>query len=159
LRIVTEINILEMKRIIFIAFIVIIAAACTQQNKDTTDYKAVRDEVMKFHDVVMGDHSTLVNNQMKLDTLLKNLSGLKIKFPDVDTLKEEQAITEMLKDLSKAEDEMNDWMHKFEPDVTGKSNEVAVQYFKDERKKIEVIDSLYKQEIKLSDDYLSKFKK
>nr|WP_068891388.1 hypothetical protein [Pedobacter panaciterrae] len=148
-----------MKRIIFIAFIVIIAAACTQQNKDTTDYKAVRDEVMKFHDVVMGDHSTLVNNQMKLDTLLKNLSGLKIKFPDVDTLKEKQAITEMLKNLSKAEDEMNDWMHKFEPDVTGKSNEVAVQYFKDERKKIEVIDSLYKQEIKLSDDYLSKFKK
>jgi GTPase involved in cell partitioning and DNA repair len=148
-----------MKKIIFVAFIALIAAACTQQSNGTTDYKAVRDEVMKFHDVVMGDHSALVNNQMKLDTLLKNLSGLKIKFPDVDTVKEKQVILAMVNDLSKAEDQMNDWMHKFEPDVTGKSNEVAVQYFQDERKKIEIIDSLYKQEIKLSDDYLSKFKK
>lgn len=148
-----------MKRIIVIAFIALIVAACTQQIKDTTDYKAVRDEVMKFHDVVMGDHSVLVGNQMKLDTLLKNLSGLKTKFPDVDTVKEKEAILAMVKDLSKAEDDMNDWMHKFEPDVTGKTNEVAVQYFKDERKKIEVIDSLYKQEIKLSDEYLNKFKK
>jgi hypothetical protein len=148
-----------MKKIIFVAFIALIAAACTQQKNGTTDYKAVRDEVMKFHDVVMGDHSALVNNQMKLDTLLKNLSGLKIKFPDVDTVKEKQVIIAMLNDLSKAEDQMNDWMHKFEPDVTGKSNEVAVQYFQDERKKIGIIDSLYKQEIKLSDDYLSKFKK
>ena len=148
-----------MKKIIFVAFIALIAAACTQQKNGTTDYKAVRDEVMKFHDVVMGDHSALVNNQMKLDTLLKNLSGLKIKFPDVDTVKEKQAMLAMVNDLSKAEDQMNDWMHKFEPDVTGKSNEVAVQYFQDERKKIGIIDSLYKQEIKLSDDYLSKFKK
>nr|WP_294875060.1 hypothetical protein [uncultured Pedobacter sp.] len=148
-----------MKKIIFVAFIALIAAACTQQKNGTTDYKAVRDEVMKFHDVVMGDHSALVNNQMKLDTLLKNLSGLKIKFPDVDTVKEKQVMIAMVNDLSKAEDQMNDWMHKFEPDVTGKSNEVAVQYFQDEKKKIEIIDSLYKQEIKLSDDYLSKFKK
>lgn len=148
-----------MKKIIFVAFIALIAAACTQQKNGTTDYKAVRDEVMKFHDVVMGDHSALVNNQMKLDTLLKNLSGLKIKFPDVDTVKEKQVMIAMVSDLSKAEDQMNDWMHKFEPDVTGKSNEVAVQYFQDEKKKIEIIDSLYKQEIKLSDDYLSKFKK
>ncbi|ETZ21619.1 hypothetical protein [Pedobacter sp. V48] len=148
-----------MKKIIFVAFIALVAAACTQQKNGTKDYKAVRDEVMKFHDVVMGDHSALVNNQMKLDTLLKNLSGLKIKFPDVDTAKEKQVIIAMVNDLSKAEDQMNDWMHKFEPDVTGKSNEVAVQYFQDERKKIEIIDSLYKQEIKLSDDYLSKFKK
>jgi GTPase involved in cell partitioning and DNA repair len=148
-----------MKKIIVVAFIALIAAACTQQSNGTTDYKAVRDEVMKFHDVVMGDHSALVNNQMKLDTLLKNLSGLKIKFPDVDTVKEKQVILAMVNDLSKAEDQMNDWMHKFEPDVTGKSNEVAVQYFQDEQKKIEIIDSLYKREIKLSDDYLSKFKK
>lgn len=148
-----------MKRIIFIAFIALTAAACTQQNNGTTDYKAVRDEVMKFHDVVMGDHSALVNNQMKLDTLMKDLKGLKTKFPEIDTIKEKQAMLILVNDLSKAEDLMNDWMHKFEPDVTGKSNEVAVQYFKEEKKKIEVIDSLYKQEIKLSDDYLGKFKK
>ncbi|MNY82604.1 hypothetical protein D3C86_2248100 [compost metagenome] len=58
-----------------------------------------------------------------------------------------------------AEDSMNDWMHKFEPDVTGKSNDEAIQYFEAEKAKIATIDSLYKVEIKVSGEYLSKFKK
>ncbi|MNY83295.1 hypothetical protein D3C86_2259730 [compost metagenome] len=54
---------------------------------------------------------------------------------------------------------MNDWMHNFEPDVTGKSNEDAVQYFKDEKAKIAEVDSLYKKEIASSNAYLERFKK
>ncbi|MNL62023.1 hypothetical protein D3C87_1860040 [compost metagenome] len=114
---------------------------------------------MKFHDVVMADQGIVVSNQMKLDTLLKDLKGLKAKFPDVDTLKEKKEISALIADLTKAEDSMNDWMHKFEPDVTGKSNEAAVQYFKDEMVKIAAVDSLYKKEIKASAAYLSKFRK
>jgi len=148
-----------MKNILGILFMAIVVVACNQQQKQETDYKVVRDEVMKFHDVVMADHGVIVNNQMKLDTLLKDLKGLKSKFPDVDTLKEKDAITALVKDLTKAEDSMNDWMHKFEPDVTGKSNEVAVQYFKEEKAKIAAVDSLYKKEIGLSNAYLEKFKK
>lgn len=137
----------------------IVAVACNQQQKQETDYKVVRDEVMKFHDVVMADHGVIVSNQMKLDTLVKDLRGLKLKFPEVDTLKEKETIVALIQDLTKAEDSMNDWMHKFEPDVTGKSNEVAVQYFKDEKAKIAAVDSLYKKEIGLSNAYLEKFKK
>lgn len=133
----------------------IVAMACTQ----TGDYKKERDEVMKFHDLVMGDQSVIVNNQMKLDTLLKDLKGLKTRFPEIDTLKEKATIQTLLKDLTTAEDGMNDWMHKFEPDVTGKSNEESVKYFIAEKAKIKAVDSLYKKEIKSSDAYLSKFKK
>lgn len=114
---------------------------------------------MKFHDIVMEDHGTLVNNGMKLDSLLKDLPALKNKFPDLDTLKEKATMTATLERLNKAEDLMNDWMHKFEPDITGKSNEEAVRYFKAERIKIEKIDSLYKAEVKLSGTYLAQFRK
>lgn len=148
-----------MKKITGILFIAIVAVACNQQQKQETDYKVVRDEVMKFHDVVMADHGVIVSNQMKLDTLVKDLKGLKLKFPEVDTVKEKETINALIKDLTIAEDSMNDWMHKFEPDVTGKSNEVAVQYFKDEKAKIAAVDSLYKKEIGLSNAYLEKFKK
>ncbi|WEK17531.1 MAG: hypothetical protein P0Y49_12065 [Candidatus Pedobacter colombiensis] len=144
-----------MKKSIGALIIAIAAVACTQK----ADYKVVRDEVMKFHDVVMADHGKIVNNQMALDTMLKDIKGLKNKFPEVDTLKEKTEITALLSKLTVAEDSMNDWMHKFEPDVTGKSNEAAVQYFESEKSKIAAIDSLYKVEIKLSDDYLNKFKK
>ena len=136
-----------------------VAVACNPQKKQETDYKAVRDEVMKFHDVVMADHGVIVNNQMKLDTLLRDLKGLKSKFPEIDTLKEREAIVGLIKDLTGAEDSMNDWMHNFEPDVTGKSNEVAVQYFREEKAKIAKVDSLYKKEIAVSNVYLEKFKR
>jgi GTPase involved in cell partitioning and DNA repair len=148
-----------MKKITVILFMAIVAVACNQQQKQETDYKVVRDEVMKFHDVVMADHGVIVSNQMKLDTLVKDLKGLKLKFSEVDTVKEKETINALIKDLTIAEDSMNDWMHKFEPDVTGKSNEVAVQYFKDEKAKIAAVDSLYKKEIGLSNAYLEKFKK
>jgi hypothetical protein len=144
-----------MKRSIGILLITMAAIACTQKG----DYKSVRDEVMKFHDVVMADHGKVINNQMALDTLLKDLKGLKLKYPEVDTIKEKAEISALLSKLTTAEDSMNDWMHKFEPDVTGKSNEAAIQYFEAEKAKIATIDSLYKVEIKESGEYLSKFKK
>ncbi len=137
----------------------IVAIACNQQQKQEKNYKTVRDEVMQFHDLVMADHEVIVKNQMKLDSLLKDLKGLKARFPDVDTVKEKERMIALIGDLSKAEDRMNDWMHAFEPDVTGKSDPVAVQYFEDEKAKIAAVDSLYKKEISLSNVYLDKFKK
>jgi GTP1/Obg family GTP-binding protein len=107
----------------------------------------------------MEDHGKLVDNQMKLDTLIKSLSSVKTKYPAIDTLKEKKAMKDALQRLNTAEELMNDWMHKFEPDVTGKSDADAVAYFKAERIKIGRIDSIYKAEIRLSGDYLSKFRK
>ncbi|WP_316752233.1 hypothetical protein [Pedobacter gandavensis] len=144
-----------MKKLVGAMLLAITAMACTQP----VDYKKERDDVMKFHDVVMGDHSTIVNYQMKLDTLQQNMAALKTKHPEIDTLKEKETITALLKDLTTAEDRMNDWMHKFEPDITGKSNGEAIQYFQKEKEKIVAVDSLYKKEIKTSAAYFSKFPK
>ncbi|WP_316789076.1 hypothetical protein [Pedobacter frigoris] len=144
-----------MKKITGILLAATMLAACQQG----TDYKAVRDDVMKFHDVVMADHGVIVSNQMKLDTLIKDLKGLKVTFPELDTVKERTAMNALKLELVKAEDAMNDWMHQFEPDITGKSNAEAVKYFEAEKKKIADIDSIYKQEIKISNEYLIKFKK
>jgi len=144
-----------MKRILFLLAFVAIASACTQP----ADYKTERDEVMKFHDVVMEDHGILVDNQMKLDSMLKNLMALKQKFPAIDTAKEKVVLQISIESLNRAETLMNDWMHRFEPDVTGKSNEEAIKYFKAERVKIAKIDSLYKGQIKASNQYLSQFRK
>lgn len=131
---------------------------CSQPKK-TNDYKVVRDEVMEFHDEVMKDQGVIVKNQMKLDTLLRDLKGLKTKYPNIDTLQEAIALKSLIGNLVKADDDMNDWMHQFEPDVTGKSNEDAIKYFQAEKSKIAAIDSVYKREIKTSGDYLKKFNK
>lgn len=144
-----------MKRLLSIMAAAVLAAACNPKQ----DYKKERDEVMKFHDVVMEDHGIVVNNQMKLDSMLKDMKGLKTSQPSLDTATARTEMEKLKTSLAAAEDRMNDWMHQFEPDVTGKSNEDAINYFKAEKVKIRQIDSLYKQEIKTSDAYLNKFKK
>jgi len=148
-------NIFMMKRFLCVLAVAVGAIGCTP----TVNYKTERDEVMKFHDVVMQDHGVLVDNQMKLDSMLKDLPALKKKFPGLDTAKEKVVIQSTLESLVKAEELMNDWMHKFEPDITGKSNEDASVYFKTERKKIGTIDSLYKARIKSSNAYLANYHK
>jgi len=146
-----------MKSVIIVLAFAAIAISCTQPQQ--ASYKTERDEVMKFHDVVMEDHGKLIGNQIKLDELLKNMPALKKQFPAVDTVKEREAMKGVLGQLNKTEDLMNDWMHQFEPDVTGKSNEAAVQYFKKEHAKISSIDSIYKIQVKSSTAYLAQFKK
>ena len=144
-----------MKNTIGVLLLIMVVISCKQGE----NYKSVRDEVMKFHDVVMEDHGKIISNQMKLDTLLRSMKTLKQQFPETDTLRERTEITALLKRLTGSEESMNDWMHKFEPDVTGKSNEEAVKYFKEEKIKIQEIDSLYKTDVAVSDAYLNKFKK
>lgn len=144
-----------MKRFLYLLALVAVVAACSQP----VNYKTERDEVMKFHDVVMQDHGILIANQMKLDSMLKDLPALKRKFHSIDTAKEKVVLEISLESLKHAETLMNDWMHQFEPDVSGKSNEEAVKYFKEERIKIARIDSLYKGQIKASNQYLAQFGK
>jgi hypothetical protein len=127
--------------------------------KPKGEYKEKRAEVIKYHDAVMADAGNVADKQMRLSDMLKNLASLKAKNPMLDTLKERDSILAVQTRLSKADDAMNDWMHKFEPDVTGKSNSDAIAYFEAEKLKIRRIDSLYKQEISFADSYLSKFKK
>lgn len=127
--------------------------------KPTADFKEKRTEVIKYHDVVMADAGNVADKQLQLGDMLKNLAELKRKYPVIDTIKEKDSILYVQQRLNKAEDAMNDWMHKFEPDVTGKSDEQAISYFESEQLKIKHIDSLFKQEISFADRYLSKFKK
>ena len=127
--------------------------------KQPEDYKKVRNEVMQFHDVVMTGHAKIVRNQLSLDTLLDNVDSVLQQHPGMDTLKEKAEMEAIIRRLSRAEASMNNWMLKFEPDASDKTNEEAVAYFKKEKHKIEQIDSAYKTEISSSDAYLSKFRK
>lgn len=144
-----------MKRVPYILILCAGLASCKSQ----PDYKATRDEVIKVHDVVMADQGKVVDQQMQLETLLKDMASLKQKFPALDTLKEKDSITVLHKDLNRAEEAMNTWMHEFEPDVTGKSNAEAIAYFEAEKLKIQKVDTLFKAELKRAAAYLSKFQK
>jgi hypothetical protein len=144
-----------MKKLIIIAAYAIFALAC----KPKADVTTIKDETMKLHDVVMADHSKIIGNQMKIDTLLKNLGDLKTKFPAIDTATEKVEMQKLMTDLVKAEESMNDWMHNFNGDFKNEADTAIYNYYKREHDKIAKVDELYKTEIKKSDTYLAKFKK
>jgi hypothetical protein len=143
-----------MYKTIGILIIIVAVSACKPQ----TDYKEARDEVIKLHDVVMADQGKVVSREIQISGMLKDLKEIKVRNPRIDTLAEKDSLLAIHSRLTKADEAMNDWMHKFEPDVTGKSNEEAVEYFQAEKLKIQRVDTMFKQEIQSADAYLSKFK-
>lgn len=138
--------------------ILVICTAITMGCKSGPDYKAVRQEVMDLHDKVMEDGEKAMKNRMILDTLSKfKLKAIKASQTDIDTASEKKNITLLIAKLTKADDNMMDWMHDFDPDIEGKNNEEAVKYFQGEMTKIKKLDSEYKQALNESDAYLKKF--
>ena len=144
-----------MKNIIIICLALFGLQAC----QNVQDYKAVRQEVMEAHDKVMMDGELAITNKMKLDTLATRLDSLNKMKVISDTLGEKKNIVALQLKLNQADDQMNDWMHKFDAELGDKSNDEAVLYFKAEKQKVKSLDSLYKVAISESTSYLSKFKK
>ncbi len=143
-----------MKNLTILILAIFTIAAC----QPVVDYKTVRKEVMNVHDKVMVYTEQGMTRKMKLDTLITKLDSLyKLKLL-TDTLAEKQAMDDLRKKLSHADEEMDAWMHGFQPEIDGKSNEEAISYFKSEKLKIEKLDSLYQKVLNESDTYLDKFK-
>jgi hypothetical protein len=119
-------------------------SGCTEKKENS---KAMLDDIIKVHDKVMGADEHLMNNKMKLDTLLKqdNVSGK-------DTIK--MLITK----LTVADSSMENWMHNFDPDHKGKSDDETAAYMSEQKKKIMEIDSLIGNAIAESNKYLVKIK-
>jgi len=126
--------------------------------KNEPDYKVVRQEVMDIHDKIMVDGERAIKNKMVLDTLSKTkLKELNQAHPELDTLAEKIQIAKLVEKLSQADEMMMDWMHEFQADIEGKTNEQAVTYFKGEMVKVVNLDQFYKEVLKESDAYLKKF--
>jgi len=133
---------------------ILLLQACNHQ----PDYKAARDQV-NLHDELMGDDGRAMNDKAKLKSLAtpSALHNLKSTQPQTDTATEKTHITTMIKQLDSVSNAMSDWMSQFNPDVQGKSDQQAVDYFKAEKIKVNKLDSSYKVILKASDAYLAKF--
>lgn len=133
-----------MKKIVIAVFIGFTLLGCTDKK---TQEKALLDEVIKVHDKVMDGDEQLMKNKMRLDTLVKN-----------STASEKDSAVVYVKLLDNAENSMDDWMHKFNPDQTGKSHDETMAYLGSQKKQIMAIDSQLNAAINESNKYLLKVK-
>jgi hypothetical protein len=132
-----------MKKLSIVAFICLALAACSDSKKQEKD---LLNNILKVHDKLMGLDETLTKNKTQIDSLLK--------LPAKDTAEKTNMKAIELK-LASAEEAMETWMHKFEPDVTGKSHDEIVKYYNEQKKGIMAVDSQMNVAITESNKYLS----
>ncbi|MBS1522846.1 MAG: hypothetical protein JST50_17740 [Bacteroidetes bacterium] len=118
--------------------------ACSDNKKQE---KELLDKILKVHDKVMGKDEALMKNKMALDSLLK----LSAK----DTAEKTNMKAMELK-LTAAEEGMELWMQKFDPDIINKkSHDEVVNYYNEQEKSIKSVDSLMNAAVDESTKYLS----
>ena len=113
---------------------------------NTQEEKNLLNDILKIHDKVMNKDEVLMKNKSRLDSLLKQ----KLK----DTAEKVNVRGIDLK-LVAAEEAMENWMTKFQPDMTGKSHDEVMKYYSDQKKQVAAVDSQVNVAIKESDKYLS----
>ncbi len=135
-----------MKKLIIAAFALFALSAC---NNGKDQEKALQDEVIKIHDKVMSADNQLMDNKMKIDTLLTTVT---------DTTQKAE-LTRLHTELITAETAMENWMQKFDPEQANKSSDEKVAYLTDQKKQIVTIDSLMNVAIEKSTQYINTLKK
>ncbi|MEO6500144.1 MAG: hypothetical protein ABIN95_14055 [Mucilaginibacter sp.] len=147
-----------MKKILLFALLACLLYACGNKTKQTGEQDTVKnkdeakqlfDRVIAVHDEVMTYERMIMENKMKLDSLSKL---------DIKPAEKDSAML-LSKNLTIAENAMGDWMHKFEPDYSGKPNDEAIKYLTAQETQIKHVDSLTKAAIKASWQFYSKYNK
>ncbi|WDF53511.1 hypothetical protein [Mucilaginibacter sp. KACC 22063] len=137
-----------MKKMMLAAVSCLALAAC---NDDKGQEKKVMDDILKTHEKVMADEDHAVDNKMFIDSLIKNN-----KLGDTSG---KTQLSTLSTQLETADNDMSNWMQKFDPDYKGKSHADVMHYLTKQRSQINKIDSQLTDAIKQSDKALAKYKK
>jgi uncharacterized lipoprotein NlpE involved in copper resistance len=111
-------------------------------NNDKKEETALLNDVIKTHDKLMTDDGQIMKNKMLLDSATAS----------------KDSVTVYKKLLDSADNSMMDWMHKFNPDFTGKSHSDIMTYLTAQKAQILKLDSQINSAIKASGDYIQRVK-
>ncbi|HWD88431.1 MAG TPA: hypothetical protein VG367_09915 [Mucilaginibacter sp.] len=135
-----------MKRILAI---MLTACALYSCKDDTQQEKNLLNDILKVHDKVMSKDETLMKSKNRMDSLLKTT---------VKDTAEKTNIKGIDLRLTAAGEAMENWMSKFQPDMTGKSHDEVMKYYTDQKKQVAAIDSQINVAIKEANQYISTHK-
>jgi len=148
------INLLKNSSLILLS----VTLAFTACNNNKKEQERLQQTVIAAHDSVMADMNTLMEKKIQLNFILAHLDSLKTKNISLDTAKIHTDITQVKTELAAADDEMMAWMHNFNPDYTGKSQDEIISYLHGQKEKISSVEKSFKKVIVKSDSVITKYK-
>ncbi|MBD3750648.1 MAG: hypothetical protein IE931_14265 [Sphingobacteriales bacterium] len=132
-------------------------AFLTSCNNEKADQKKAQEEIMKDHDELMAQMDKIMTNKSMLMKLENHLDSLKMKDAALDTAKLKLEIEALKADLASSNDAMMTWMHRFNPDFTGKKHQEVMDYLKDQKIKVDSVKTIFNESISKSDALISKY--
>ena len=114
------------KRILLPVFIIIVFSACSNHKAQEN---ALLDSVKNLHDKVMDDEAQLIQKRSQLKLVAAQKPLVK------------DSADYYYKLLDSNDNAMMHWMHKFNPDFTGKSHGQIMDYLRQQEQAITGIDS------------------
>jgi len=146
-----------MKPILFSALSLLLFITACNTKDDST--KQLQEEVIAIHDEVMPMMSTFAHTSLEIDSILNNWETIKLKNPEIDTVEQKAKLINLKAEIEAANDAMNDWMHELNLDFENMSKEEIEKYLKNERLKVQDIDTQFKAVTEESKSVLSTINK
>lgn len=137
-----------MKTKILLAVLCLTGALYACSNNQDEEKKQLN-EILAVHDKVMNESELAVKNKTQLDSLVKKYN------PDTAKTNKPAALSKQLDDADNA---MENWMHQFNPDYTGKSHTQVMEYLHSQHLHLLQVDSLLNAANSQTASYLSKTK-
>jgi hypothetical protein len=136
-----------MKKVFFIAILITTITACGNSKKEE---KALRDQVLNFHEQVMADDEKAMMGKMKLDTLIQQAKAAK-----ADTM----VLSKLSTAIVNADNAMSNWMSKLNVEYTNADHNAVMKYWQDQQKQVKDVDSMLVKATAASAAYIGKTKK
>lgn len=134
-----------MKLYAIMATAILLFNACTDTKKQEKD---ALEQVIKIHDEAMAKSEQAIKDKMLLDSISK-----------ADNIIEQPEIKSVVNNLTTADKAMEDWMHQFNADNTGKSHEQIMQYLNDQQKQVSKVNQQLQTALSQSKQLISTHKK
>jgi GTPase involved in cell partitioning and DNA repair len=134
-----------MKLYAIMATAILLFNACTDTKKQEKD---ALEQVIKIHDEAMAKSEQAIKDKMLLDSISK-----------ADNTVEQPEIKLVVSNLTTADKAMEDWMHQFNADNTGKSHEQIMQYLNDQQKQVSQVNQQLQTALSQSKQFISTYKK
>jgi len=149
---------MQMKRILsYIYFSLLFALGIACSGAGNNNMK-LQEQILAVHDSIMPKMGEFVRDELKIGVLSTKMDSLKAHYPDLDTLKEKEALLSLQQKLKAVNESMTDWMHAFEPEQESKTAEETQKYLQDELQNIRKLRETFLQTEQESEKLLAKYK-
>jgi len=116
-----------MKKLIYLSITLLLVSCHSVDKKNQEQEQLLEKEVLNIHDEVMPLTELLEVKQNQIKKITSSLDSIIKAKPKTDTIQISKQATQIIQDITIANDAMMNWMHEFSADYTNKKHTEIIQ--------------------------------